>query len=347
MKKISIIIPCYNVEKYIDRCVRSLVNQTIGIDSLELIFVDDASLDGTVSRLRRWEKRFPNSVLLVECEKNGRQGTARNIGLTYASAEYIGYMDADDWAEEEMYQKLYECMVQNDVDVVSCLFGRDTGDGTFTEISRYGGTANKKICIRSEQDRENYLQCGLPGGVYTRLYQKKFLLDNGLVFPENLAYEDNYFGMMLSFSITSYYVMDEPLYHYFYNLESTVTSKNTSHYLDRIKIEMMILEELEKRGLLKKYREKILNRFLKMYYINTLHLIFTRLDELPLKLLEQMRQTVLEKYPEWKETKYYLSLSSMEKGFLQTLEVDMTEEKWRALKENYLFLIKNRGLVTR
>ena len=116
-KKISIIIPCYNVEKYIDRCIRSLVKQTIGIEQLELICVDDASTDGTVEKLKRWEKRFPASILLILCEQNGKQGTARNIGFSHANADYIGYVDADDWVEDSMFEKLYDAALENDTDI--------------------------------------------------------------------------------------------------------------------------------------------------------------------------------------------------------------------------------------
>lgn len=341
-KKISVIIPCYNVEQYIDRCVRSLVNQTIGIESLELIFVDDASTDGTVSRLKRWKKRFPESVVIIECEENRRQGAARNIGLTYASADYIGYVDADDWAEKEMYEKLYLCMMQNDVDVVSCRFGRDIGDGEFINVPGYRGITGEKILISSDDERQKFLSQGFPGGVYTKLYKKKFLTEHGLYFPEKLSYEDNFFGIMLAFSVTSVYVLDKILYHYFYNLDSTVTGRNSSHQFDRLKIELMILEETERRGYFEKYREFLLGSFLSRYYLNTLHLIFTRFDELPLGILEEMKKNVLEKYPDWKKSKKYQNMSSIEKGFLQTLEVDMTEEMWNNLKENYCFLVKRK-----
>ncbi len=343
-KRISVIIPCYNVEKYIDRCVRSLVKQTIGIDSVELIFVDDASTDGTVSRLKRWEKRFPESVLIIECAENGRQGTARNIGLTYASADYIGYVDSDDWVEEEMYECLYRCMEENDVDVVSCRFGRDTGDGTFIHVPVYHGKTGEKITIYTEQERAAFLKNGLPGGVYTKLYKKSFLEKNNLYFPEGLVYEDNYFGFLLAFSVTSLYVTDRVLYHYFYNLESTVTGKNSSHQFDRLKIEQMILEEAEQRGYLEKYREYFLGVFLSRYYLNTLHLIFTRFDELPLDILEEMKKTVLKKFPEWKSSEKYQKMSDIEKGFLQTLEIPMTEERWKNLKENYLFLVQKKDV---
>ena len=106
-KKISIIIPCYMVEQYIDRCVNSLLNQSIGLENLELIFINDASPDLTLSKLLDYEQLYPESILIIDSKENMKQGGARNLGLMYASADYIGFVDSDDWVEPTMFEKLY------------------------------------------------------------------------------------------------------------------------------------------------------------------------------------------------------------------------------------------------
>ena len=73
-------MPCYNAEQIIDKSIEILVNQTMSIEDMELIFVDDASTDGTLEKLCQWEERYPESVMVIHCEENGRQGRARNIG---------------------------------------------------------------------------------------------------------------------------------------------------------------------------------------------------------------------------------------------------------------------------
>ena len=110
MAEISIIIPCYNVEKYLMRCFLSLKNQTIGIENLELIFVDDASTDDTWDIIQKIENKYSQNVIAVHCDENGRQGRARNIGMTYATAEYIGFVDSDDWVEPNMFEILLDEM---------------------------------------------------------------------------------------------------------------------------------------------------------------------------------------------------------------------------------------------
>lgn len=115
MAMVSIIVPCYQVEKYIRRCVDSIINQSIGFENIELILVDDASTDGTLEILRKYEKMYPG-IIVIECEKNGRQGTARNIGLQYATGKYIGFVDADDWIEPDMYEHMYLIAEEYSVD---------------------------------------------------------------------------------------------------------------------------------------------------------------------------------------------------------------------------------------
>ena len=124
----SIIVPCYNVEKYIDRCFESLKRQTIGIEQMEIIFVDDASADHTWDRLCEIEKQYPDNVILVHCIDNGRQGKARNIGMAYATSDYVGFVDSDDWVEPDMYEIMLGEMIKNDRDIVYCKFFRDSGE---------------------------------------------------------------------------------------------------------------------------------------------------------------------------------------------------------------------------
>lgn len=125
MKKISVIIPCYNVENYLDRCMETIVNQTIGIENLEVILVNDASTDGTLDKMKVWEDKYPEDIMLVTYEQNIRQGGARNVGMSYASCDYIGFVDSDDWIELDMYENLYRIAVEGDYDCVKGKFERN------------------------------------------------------------------------------------------------------------------------------------------------------------------------------------------------------------------------------
>ena len=128
-KKISVIVPCYNVSEFIDRCVKSLTEQTIGIENMECIFVDDASTDDTLEKLLAWERKFPESILVIPCRENHRQGAARNIGLCHATGQYIGFVDSDDYVDAEMYEKMYQKAIDFCCDVVGSFSVRERRDG--------------------------------------------------------------------------------------------------------------------------------------------------------------------------------------------------------------------------
>lgn len=121
MPKVSVIIPVYNVEDYIERCAISLFEQTL--DDIEYIFVDDCSPDRSIEVLRRVMDQYPNrkkSVRIVCMPKNGRQAAVRKFGMQLAIGDYVIHCDSDDWVDEGLYEKMYLEAVCCDADVVFC-----------------------------------------------------------------------------------------------------------------------------------------------------------------------------------------------------------------------------------
>lgn len=119
-KKVSVIVPCYNVAKYLDKCVESLLHQTFGRECMEIILVDDASTDegATKEKIMKYEQQFPDTIKAVFLPRNMRQGGARNAGITYAVGEYIIFCDADDWMLDEALEHSYEIAKEYNVDIV-------------------------------------------------------------------------------------------------------------------------------------------------------------------------------------------------------------------------------------
>ncbi|MDE6852996.1 MAG: glycosyltransferase [Lachnospiraceae bacterium] len=335
-KKISIIIPCYNVESYIDRCVESLVNQTIGVENLELIFVDDASTDATVECLKKWEERYPDSVLLVCCAENHRQGAARNTGLCYASADYIGYVDSDDWVDQTMYEKMYARVEQYHPDVVSVLYTRDYQDGRVEMTADPKKNGEQYVEIRTTEERSRFLQEGLVGGVWSGIYRREMLQSaEGLYFPEDLRYEDNYWSAILKMELSSYYIINEPLYHYMINENSTIMEQNATHHLDRLVIELMKIEEYKRRGLFAQFHDWIEFNFLRMYFINTIRILFVRFDKIPYDMVYTMQQQVLELFPDYEKNPYLDTLPQLQSELLKIVKVPLDEVKIDILANAY------------
>ena len=117
MKKVSVIVPVYNVEKYIDKCLNTLVNQTL--KDIEIIIVNDGSPDNSQEIIDKYQKKYPKKIKSY-IKENGGQGSARNFGLEKATGEYIGYVDSDDFIELDMYEKLYNKAKKHDLDISIC-----------------------------------------------------------------------------------------------------------------------------------------------------------------------------------------------------------------------------------
>ena len=116
MPKVSVIMPVYNSEPTLVDSLSSLVNQTLS--DMELILVNDCSTDGSFNILSDCESQFSDKVLLINLDENHGAGGARNIGLSYASGDYIGFMDSDDIATPDMFEKMYTKAISGNYDIV-------------------------------------------------------------------------------------------------------------------------------------------------------------------------------------------------------------------------------------
>lgn len=338
MAEISIIIPCYNAEKYIDRCLESVVTQTIGLDMLEIIVINDASTDNSLNKLYWWEQRFPQNIMVITYEENLRQGGARNVGLEYASGQYIGFVDADDWIDRDMYRLLYEKMRTLEVDAVKCKYTQEfhQGEQFLPEDNRhdveYVFTPKSGIYYGKVTECGN---CGSYGHLVTGLYKKSMMVEHDIHFPEKLAYEDNYFAGILDLYIGSLYILDKVLYHYFVNPASTTLSADAAyHYRDRMKVELLLIEAFKERGALEPWHDEIERDFLQRFYLNTWHIVFTRLSYIP-DIFPFMKKTILQLFPDYKKNHY---LMEREDPMLQLLEMngELKQEELAVIKEAYL-----------
>lgn len=247
--KISVIVPCYRVENYIERCLKSLEEQSFGMENLELILIDDASGDKTYSHLLRFEEKYPNNVLVIACEDNAGPGTARNIGLKYAAGKYIAFVDADDIVDNSMFERMYGVMKEYEVDMVECGY-RSFWDGE--ELTAEKKDSDWLMRIRTPEERGRFILNSFRTAVWGRLYQKRFLEDNALYFPENIIYgEDNLFSGLAMLLCESCYHIGDTLYYYYQNAKGLIRKRNDSGRIRQLAEMMeMYLTELNTRGFL-------------------------------------------------------------------------------------------------
>lgn len=249
MEKVSLIVPCYHAEKYIDKCLKSLEEQTYGMENMEIILIDDASGDNTYGHLLRFEEKYPENVLVIGCENNAGPGAVRNIGLHYATGAYIAFVDADDIVDVLLLERMYKAIRTYDVDIVECNYK------TFTDGEKlYSEKRDDDYLIRIEtpEDRARLILNSFKTAVWGRLYKKKFLDENDLFFPENIIYgEDNLFSGLAMLLGASYYHIGDTLYYYYQNAEGLIRKRNDSGRIRQLTDVMeMYLQELNTRGFL-------------------------------------------------------------------------------------------------
>ena len=161
-KKISVIIPCYNVSMFLDRCMQSLEKQTIGIENLEIILINDASKDATLGKILLWEMKYPENIIVIPLEENVMQGAARNIAREYCSAEYIAYLDADDWILPNAFEKIYRVARQNNADIVNYLSKKTYVQPEEDDPSTKSGKPDRFVEVHNPQERLDFFMGDCP-----------------------------------------------------------------------------------------------------------------------------------------------------------------------------------------
>lgn len=295
--KISLIVPVYNIEPYLRRCLDSLVAQTL--KDIEIIAVNDASPDGCLSILQEYASRYPN-VRVIDSKVNLRQGGARNLGIAASTGEYLGFVDGDDRVEPTMYEKLLRVAIEQDCDVVDCdALVAETGKPSYVSF----GNSPDQIGEATLERRRTWVLHS--ERMITKIYRRGLFLDNRISFPERLAYEDNPVAPILLAYALRLGKVDEPLYVYYRNPSSTTTTNNSSHHFDRLATSRILLEEFKRRGLYETFREEVEFRFAELFYINTMMICLHSFDPPELGRLIEIRDFMRANLPGYRKNRYF------------------------------------------
>ena len=221
--KVSVIVPFYNVEKYIGRCASSLLSQTL--KDIEIILVDDASPDGSRTVLEETIREHPrDNVRIMTHEQNKGLPAARNTGLAVASGEYIYHCDSDDYLEPDMLEKMYAAAEKNGADYVYCDFFL-----TFPGSERY----MKNPAFTSAQDMltKGFLSGSMKFNVWNKLVKKTVYDDNGITFPSGHGMGEDTTMIMLAAKASRTASVHEALYHYVKSNPSAFTNTVSDKHL--------------------------------------------------------------------------------------------------------------------
>lgn len=257
MPKVSVIIPVYGVEKYIERCARSLFEQTL--DDIEYIFVDDCTPDKSIERLvsivEEYQLRFSEEKKVVRIEKmlkNSGLPAARRHGIGRATGDYIIHCDSDDWVDIDMYRQMYGKAVEEQADCVVCDY---YVTDTIKERIIKGTNTTDKYCLISD-----ILSDKVAGSLCNKLFSRK-LYGYDITYPKGSMAEDVATSVQLLYYASKVAYIPSPFYFYFVNSGSITRMVSRGKALNNFRAAtsnaQIVINFIESKGLLKKFKREL------------------------------------------------------------------------------------------
>lgn len=286
MPKVSIIVPVYNVEKYIKRCLQSLVDQSL--EDIEIIVVNDGSKDKSEEIVKEFKKKYKNIVYVTK--ENGGLSSARNFGMIYAKGEYIAFLDSDDYVDKDMYKKMYEKAKETNSDYVECDFYWQYPDHRKHDVGyRY---KNKKEMFQSARVV-----------AWNKLIKKELITNNNLKFPVGLFYEDVEFFYKLIPYINKFTFVEDPLI-YYVQRESSIVNKPDYRTKQIFTVLENVINYYKEKELYEEYKEEIEYTYTRILLCSSLKRMVRIKDKLTKDLLiKETWQNLNSKFPKWKQNK--------------------------------------------
>ena len=275
---ISVIIPVYNMVGKIEYCLNSLLNQTIinmG-ESVEIIPVDDCSTDNSWDVLQKYAGRYPDIIFPVRNLVNMRQGGARNVGFANSHGDWIAWIDADDWVASDFLEKLYFKAMSIGADMAGCICSHVSVQTMQISnvLEGWGRIIPSDVMDLSDIEVQRAFILG-GGRHWAKLYKREVLFqdENGNyttdIFPKDMFYEDNALGVSLYLRFKKYAHIDEPLYYYYVNLESTTNKFSWEKQYDRLIAACTYVDNCKKWNIYEKFKAECDFRFIESGYVNT------------------------------------------------------------------------------
>ena len=303
MAKVSVIVPVYNVEKYLSKCLDSLVNQTL--KDIEIIVVNDGATDNSAAVIDSFVCKYPQIISLTK--ENGGLSDARNYGMPYATGEYIGFVDSDDYVDIDMYEKLYTKAKEENSDIVECDLHHVFPDGTIdTEVG-------DRI-----QDKKQMLMMGR-SVVWNKIYRREWLEKTEIKFPKGLIYEDVEFFCKLVPHIKIYSYVDAASIYYVQRGES-INNKQSLKTLHILKILENIKQYYQKQGLYDEYKDALEFFFTRILLCSS----FSRMcriedDKERKEALGKNWKMLQETFPMWRKNQYLKALHTKRGFFMRSV----------------------------
>ena len=282
MIKVSVIVPVYNVEEYISKCLDSLVEQTL--KDIEIIVVNDGSPDNSQKIIDKYVKKYKNIKSYIK--KNGGLSDARNYGLKYAQGEYISFIDSDDYVDKTMMEKMYKKAIKDDLYIVVC-----DNIEVYDEKEVY----KKSNFHYSDDSVKNYIIS--PPMACTRLYKRNIF--DKVKFTKGIYYEDLDLNPSLVVLTDKIGFVDEGVYYYVQRNDSIMKKREYNEKL----LDIFKVLEKNKKLLYNDYPEEVEYLYI-THLLRTATLRFLDYEEYK-ELIDKVINTMKDNYPNYKRNVYY------------------------------------------
>lgn len=247
MVKVSVIVPVYNTEKFLGKCLESIVQQTL--NEIEIIIINDGSTDNSQEIINKYKLIYDKKIKVILKENEG-QAIARNIGMELASGEYIGFIDSDDFIEPDMFEKMYEEAKIKNADMVMCHYRYLLNeDNQIKELKKYS--------VVKDVDHVKELFLNPLVSPWNKIYKNSIIKDSGVKFPPNLIYEDTAFYINIIPYLNNIAFIPKEYVTHMLRRGSTVNRVQNPRVGDMLEILAKIVEFYKANGFWNEYKEEL------------------------------------------------------------------------------------------
>ena len=303
MPKVSVIVPIYNVEKYLEKCINSLLSQTL--EDIQIILVNDGSKDNSGNIAKEYEKNNKNRIIYVEKE-NGGLSDARNYGLKYATGDFIAFLDSDDYIEKNAYEEMYNKAIEENSDYVECDFIWE-----FPNKIR----VDKQYPYKNKKEMLSFVRVV----AWNKLIKRQLITDNNLEFPKGLRYEDVEFTYKLIPFINKFAYVDKPFIHYVQRKGSIANVQN-ERTAEIFTVLDNVIEFYKKNNIYEKYRDELEYNYARYLLCSSLKRMCKIKDKtIREKLLTESWKRLNSNFPNWKENVILKTVNIGKNKYMRTV----------------------------
>ena len=285
MPKLSIIVPIYNVEKYLEKCLETLVNQTL--QEIQIILVNDGTKDNSGEIAKKYQQKYPEKIIYLEKE-NGGLSDARNYGIPHATGEYIAFLDSDDYVELSLYEEMYNVAKTENSDMVECDF-----------IWEYPNKSKQDKGVLYEGKKERLEKVRVVA--WNKLIKREILEKAQITFPKGYRYEDVEFTYKLIPYLEKVSFLKKPYIHYVQR-EGSIANSQNERTKEIFEVLEHVIEYYKEKGIYKEYKtqlEYIYTRYL--LCSSLLRMVKIQDKKIKKDLLKQTWTNLNTKFPNWKK----------------------------------------------